>query len=49
LIKSRWATGEHDRRVKVYELTRAGTDALADEEDGFRLFVGAVEQILETN
>jgi transcriptional regulator len=49
LIRSRWATGEHDRRVKVYELTRAGRDALADEEHGFRLFVGAVEQILETS
>ena len=47
LIKSRWGTTEEDRKVKVYELTSAGRKALAEEEEGFRLFIGAVEQILE--
>lgn len=49
LIRSKWARGERDRRVKVYELTRAGQQALSEEKEGFRLFVGAVEQILETS
>ena len=46
LIKSKWEISEADQRVKVYELTRKGKDALAREEEGFRLFVGAVERIL---
>jgi transcriptional regulator len=48
LIGSRWEVAESDRRVKVYELTKAGRAALVEEEEGFRLFVGAVERILET-
>ena len=48
LIKSKWEISEEEKRVKVYELTRAGREALAKEQDGFRLFVGAVERILDT-
>jgi len=48
LIKSKWEISQGDQRVKVYELTQAGRKALAQEEEGFRLFVGAVEQILGT-
>ncbi|MFG1690982.1 PadR family transcriptional regulator [Gemmatimonadota bacterium] len=48
LIKSKWEISEEDRRVKVYQLTRAGREALAREQDDFRLFVGAMEQILGT-
>jgi transcriptional regulator len=48
LIKSRWEISEGEQRVKVYELTRAGREALAREQEGFRLFVGAVERILGT-
>ena len=33
--------------MKVYDLTSAGRKALAEEEESFRLFIGAVEQILE--
>ena len=48
LIRSRWEITEDDQRVKVYELTRAGEEALGLERESFRRFVGAVEQILET-
>ena len=48
LIKSRWEISEGEQRVKVYELTRAGREALVKEQDGFRLLVGAVERVLGT-
>ena len=48
LIKSKWAISEDDRRVKVYELTKAGHKAFASESENFRLFVGAVEEVLGT-
>ena len=48
LIKSKWEISEGDQRVRVYRLTRAGREALAEEKDVFLLFVGAVERILET-
>jgi transcriptional regulator len=46
LVKSKWEISEEDRRVKVYELTRAGREALAQEQADFRLFVGAMERVL---
>lgn len=48
LIRSRWEISDEDRRVKVYELTPAGREVFEEEQQGFRLFVGAVEQILTT-
>jgi PadR family transcriptional regulator PadR len=48
LVKSKWSVSEEDRRVKVYHLTRTGDKALEAEQEGFRLFVGAVVQILDT-
>jgi len=48
LVKSKWVVSEEDRRVKVYQLTRAGKKALDTEQEGFRLFVSAVGQILDT-
>jgi len=48
LVKSRWSISDEDRRVKVYHLTRAGRRALEVEQEGFRLFVGAVAQVLDT-
>ena len=47
LIESAWETSQEDRKVKVYALTSAGRKALAEERDVFRLFIGAVERILE--
>ena len=48
LITSKWEISEGDQRVRVYRLTRAGREVLSQEQDVFRLFVGAVERILET-
>lgn len=48
LIASAWELTEEGRRVKVYSLTKAGSAALENERAGWRLFSGAVEQILST-
>lgn len=48
LIESEWVVTEAGRRVKVYTLTKAGRAALAKERAGWRLFAGAVEQVLAT-
>ncbi len=48
LIRSRWEVSDEDRRVKVYELTAPGREVFEEEREGFRHFVGAVEQILNT-
>ncbi len=45
-IRSRWEMSEDDRRVKVYELTKAGRAALQTEQANFDLFVGSVQRIL---
>ena len=49
LIRSRWQVSEEDRRVKVYELTRLGRSALGEEEESWRIFAAAVDQVLATN
>ena len=48
LIRSRWDISEDDRRVKVYELTQAGREALVVERDRWRTFAGAMERVLGT-
>jgi transcriptional regulator len=48
LIRSRWDISEDDRRVKVYELTQAGRDALVVERDRWRTFAVAMERVLGT-
>ncbi len=48
LIRSRWEVSEDDRRVKVYELTEAGREALVEERDRWRAFAGAMERVLGT-
>ena len=45
LIKSRWATAA-GRRRRVYELTKKGTKALADQELEWRSFVRTLDSIL---
>lgn len=45
LIKSRWATAA-GRRRRVYELTKKGTRALADQESEWRSFVRTLDSIL---
>ena len=46
-IKARWGTSENNRKAKFYELTRAGTKQLEQEEESWRKLVAAVAQILE--
>jgi PadR family transcriptional regulator PadR len=48
LIRSRWDITEEDRRVKVYELTPAGREALQVERERWRVFAGAMERVLGT-
>lgn len=45
LVKSRWATAG-GRRRRVYELTRKGTKALADQESEWRSFVRTLDDVL---
>ena len=48
LIESRSAVSDEGRSIKIYSLTRKGRAALEVEREGWRLFAGAVEEILET-
>lgn len=48
LIESRSATSDEGRSIKVYSLTRKGSAALEVQREGWRLFAGAVEEILAT-
>jgi len=45
LVKSRWATAA-GRRRRVYELTRRGTKALAEQERDWRSFVRTLDSVL---
>jgi PadR family transcriptional regulator PadR len=46
-IRSKWGTSPEGRRAKFYTLTAAGRRQFAAEEASWRLFAGAVEQILQ--
>ncbi|MFC1575841.1 PadR family transcriptional regulator [Gemmatimonadota bacterium] len=46
LIRSEWEVTNQDRRVKVYDLTPKGRKALAEEQEGWRVFTAAVDRIL---
>jgi PadR family transcriptional regulator, regulatory protein PadR len=47
LLKSRWNEPPTGRKRRIYELTRAGTDALADRRDSWSRFSNAVDALLE--
>jgi PadR family transcriptional regulator, regulatory protein PadR len=47
LLKSRWHEPPTGRKRRIYELTRAGTDALTDRRDGWSRFSKAVDALLE--
>jgi len=49
LIESEYGESDEGRRVKVYSLTRKGRAALATEREGWRLFSGAVNDVLTTS
>jgi PadR family transcriptional regulator, regulatory protein PadR len=45
-ITAEWGTSPEGRRVKFYSLTPAGRRQLAEERANWKLFAGAVEQVL---
>ncbi len=45
-IRSSWSRSENNRRARFYDLTAAGTRALAEEAASWRQYTGAVELIL---
>ena len=45
-ISAEWGTSPEGRRVKLYTLTEAGRRQFADERANWKLFSGAVNQIL---
>ena len=47
LIAADWEVSDDSRNVKVYRLTRAGRSVLAEEEEGWKQFSAAVEQVLD--
>ena len=46
LIEATWGVSPEGRRAKFYELTAQGREVFEEEEKSWRLFAGAVEQIL---
>ena len=46
-VTTEWGTSPEGRRAKFYTLTSAGRAQLAEERASWRLFSGAVEQVLE--
>ncbi|HEX8209478.1 MAG TPA: PadR family transcriptional regulator [Longimicrobium sp.] len=48
LIESEWRVTELKRRAKYYRLAATGEQALQDETESWRRYVGAVEWILGT-
>lgn len=47
LVSSEWGLSAEGRRAKFYTLTPEGREQFADEREGWRLFSGAVEQVLQ--
>jgi transcriptional regulator len=47
LITNRWEITENNRRARYYSLTRDGRRALADEQESWLRYTGAVGRILE--
>jgi PadR family transcriptional regulator, regulatory protein PadR len=46
-ISAEWGTSLEGRRVKFYTLTQAGRRQFVDEKANWKLFSGAVDQILQ--
>lgn len=48
LIQAEWGTSENNRRAKIYAMTPEGQGSLGTELSSWRLFVQAMQQVLET-
>lgn len=46
-IAAEWGVSPEGRRAKLYRLTAKGRRRFAEERDGWRLFAGAVERVLD--
>lgn len=46
LLRARWGVSPEGRRAKLYRLTDSGATRLSEERSNWRLFSGAVEQVL---
>lgn len=47
-ITSKWGESENNRRAKYYKLTANGRKQLAEEQETWARFSGAIERILQT-
>jgi transcriptional regulator len=47
-IRAEWVTKDTGRRVRAYEITKAGEKQLADEESRWRVITSAVNRVLRT-
>lgn len=48
-IKARWGTSENNRRAKFYELTKAGTQQLADQQSAWDRLCAAIASVMRTD
>lgn len=49
LVRAEWGLSETNRRVKTYELTAAGRDALDAEQSDWGLYAEAVGKVLDAS
>jgi PadR family transcriptional regulator PadR len=47
-IRAEWVTKDAGRRARIYELTAAGKDQLAAEQERWRAVTAAVNRVLRT-
>ena len=47
-IRAEWITKDTGRRARIYQLTEAGNQQLADEESRWRVVTSAVNRVLRT-
>ena len=45
-IKARWGTSENNRRAKFYELTKAGTKQLDDQQGAWERLCAAIASVM---
>lgn len=48
LIHAEWGVSPDGRRIRLYSLTHVGRRQAAEEQKSWRLFAGAVEQLLQS-
>ena len=46
-VKGEWGASENNRRARYYTLTAAGRKQLAEEREGFKQMVSAIQKVLE--